>query len=144
MNRARARRDRGFTLIELLVVVVIIGVLIAIAIPLYLNYRKNATDKAAQSDLRNAVVVLEHCHSNNNGYPSDLGARTGDSYTSLTGCAGERINLSNETTLSYNAFADDHASACTSAPCETYALTATDTDGGKAFSYQSWTAGSIT
>ena len=144
MSRTREVGDDGFTLVELLVVVAIIGVLVGIAIPLYLNYRKNATDKAAQSDLRNAVVVLEHCHSNNNGYPSDLGARTGDSYTSLAGCSGERINLSSKTTLSYHALADDHASACTSAPCETYALTATDTDGGKTYSYQSWTAGSIT
>ncbi|WP_269445208.1 prepilin-type N-terminal cleavage/methylation domain-containing protein [Jatrophihabitans cynanchi] len=144
MSKDRVAHDRGFTLIELLVVVVIIGVLIAIAIPLYLNYRKNATDKAAQSDLRNAVVTLEHCRSNNNGYPSDLGPRAGDAYASLTGCSDARINLSGKTTLIYTAFAEDHLSTCSSAPCETYSLTATDTDGGKTFSYQSWTAGSIT
>ncbi len=67
--RSATEGDNGFTLIELLVVVVIIGILIAIAIPLYLNYQKGAKDKSAQSDLRGAIAALEQCNSDNGTYP---------------------------------------------------------------------------
>jgi prepilin-type N-terminal cleavage/methylation domain-containing protein len=49
-----ARRDRGFTLLELLVGVVVLGILITIAIPAYLNYTKGAENKAGEADVRHA------------------------------------------------------------------------------------------
>ncbi len=50
-------RDEGFTLIELMVVVMIIAVLIAIAIPSFLGFRKSAQDRSAQSEIRNVLLA---------------------------------------------------------------------------------------
>ena len=51
------REDEGFTLIELMVVVLIIAILLAIAIPTFLGARQRAQDRAAQSDIRNALTA---------------------------------------------------------------------------------------
>ena len=57
MEAPSARRsDDGFTLVELMVVVLIIAILLGIAIPTYLGTRKRASDRAVQSNLRNAYT----------------------------------------------------------------------------------------
>src|SRR5688572_20146632 len=58
-QRAPARSEDGFTLIELMVVVLIIAILIAIAIPTFLGAQNRARDRAAQSDLRNALTAAK-------------------------------------------------------------------------------------
>jgi type IV pilus assembly protein PilA len=70
MNRLRRRlaSSEGFTLIELLVVIVIIGILLAIAIPSYLGFRKQAQDTAGEANVREAVPSAESYYASNNTY----------------------------------------------------------------------------
>ena len=69
---ARDRGEDGFTLIELMVVVLIIAILIAIAIPTFLGARQKAQDRAAQSNLRNALTAAKTAYVDSQSYASDV------------------------------------------------------------------------
>jgi type IV pilus assembly protein PilA len=68
----KERGEEGFTLIELLVVIIIIGILAAIAIPVFLNQRQKGWEAAVQSDLRNAATAQETFLTESAAYTQDI------------------------------------------------------------------------
>ena len=68
LQQRLAKEESGFTLIELLIVLVIIGILLAIAVPSYLGFKDRANDTAAKANVRSAVPAVEAYYADNGTY----------------------------------------------------------------------------
>jgi type II secretion system protein G len=109
IRKSMDENESGFTLIELLVVMIIIGILAAIAIPVFLNQRKNAVDSSQKSDLRTIANELESVYTDTEAYPaasSFTSATTTNQTTTITTGVTTRTSKGNTFTYALNTNVD--------------------------------------
>jgi type IV pilus assembly protein PilA len=135
IRKAQEEGEGGFTLIELLVVIIIIGILAAIAIPVFLNQRQKGYDAQAKSDARNLATLEETYLTDNSFYKSEAAATT-----LLTGAKADlgykpSGNVTDLTIITY-----DSTGAAGTDKDTSYCIL-TKSQSGKSFAYNSKSGG---
>jgi type IV pilus assembly protein PilA len=132
IRKAMAEKEEGFTLIELLVVMIIIGILAAIAIPVFLSQRQKGYDASVKSDLRTIANELESYNTDQQAYP------TGSITTGTGATAGVTTIGSDPTTVrtsNGNTFTYVLNSTATSSPNNAYCIVGVNSKGTRPWEY---------
>ena len=104
LRKLNAAGQGGFTLVELLAVVVVLGILLAIAIPSYPRFRNRANNRASAANVRAALPAVEAYSSGNFGEPDDIDANAATSgYQGMTVPLLQSLDAGVVPTLTINA-----------------------------------------
>jgi type IV pilus assembly protein PilA len=94
IRKALDNKDKGFTLIELLVVIIIIGILAAIAIPIFLSQRAKAVDASEKSDVRTIATEMETYFTDAQTYPTTVTSAADAGGTNVLTVGSDNVVLS--------------------------------------------------
>ena len=135
LRKMQEENEEGFTLIELLVVIIIIGILAAIAIPVFLNQRQKGYDAGIKSDLRNTATAEETYLTDNGVYLAGTFTPASNALTS----AGLKLSTPSDysgAAASVTVKFEDSTGATTTVATQGYCIQATSASG-TIFSYNS-------
>jgi prepilin-type N-terminal cleavage/methylation domain-containing protein len=135
LHKRLDKEEEGFTLIELLVVIIIIGILAAIAIPVFLSQRSKGYDASMKSDLRTVAQEVESANVDNQDYTATFfaGAKAVAGTSAITAPSGNvGVDATNTVRLSAG-----NTVTWIGATTSAYCLKATSTKGGGTWYYSS-------